>query len=90
MANHKSAEKRHRQSLRRKARNTASRVTLRTLLKNLTSAMTEKKKDSASDLFVKTVSALHRAAGSGLIPKQRASRKVARLSSQMHTLGFLK
>ena len=86
MANHKSAIKRARQNEKRRIRNRAGRSTLRTALKSFEATVEENPGASAEQLKA-TMSALAKAAKKGLIPTQRASRKIARLSKRVSALG---
>ena len=73
MANHKSAEKRHRQSLKRKARNRVTRSELRTLL--------AKARESGNpDAFKAAEKMIAKAAGRSILHKRNASRKISRLA----------
>lgn len=84
MAQHKSAAKRARQSKRKNAVNTARKSTVRTGEKSLLKALKEKDVQSAKTLLSAYVSKIMKAAQKGALPKKTASRKVARLSSQVH------
>jgi small subunit ribosomal protein S20 len=83
----RSAIKKHRQSLKRKARNMHVRSTLKSLAKDLNSAIEEK--DSAkSKEFLKTmISTLDKAASKGIIHKKTASRSISRLSKRVYELS---
>lgn len=80
MANHKSAEKRHRQSKVRNARNTHIRSTMRSYVKKLRLAIAEGDVETAKSLLEKTVPYIDKAATKGVIHKATASRKIGRLS----------
>jgi small subunit ribosomal protein S20 len=78
LAKHKSAEKRHRQSLKRNARNSAARSKMRTAIKHARAALSGKAPDK--DARVKTaVAEIYRAAAKNLIKDETASRYVSRL-----------
>ena len=80
MAQHKSAKKRARQSLKRRARNRSIRNAVRTGVKAFRSDS-----DAAEDTTASLRSAeglIRRAASKGVIPKKRASRQVSRLAKQ--------
>lgn len=82
MANHKSALKRARQNETRRIRNRAGRAAMRTAIKRFETAVTTEGQDATAEL--RTVSsALALAAKSGVIPRGRASRKIARLHKQL-------
>ena len=80
MANHKSAEKRHRQSKIRNARNTHIRSTMRSYVKKLRLAIADGDVETAKSLLEKTVPYIDKAATKGVIHKATASRKISRLS----------
>jgi small subunit ribosomal protein S20 len=79
MANHKSALKRHRQSVVRALRNKHYRSTMKTLVKKARSAVAEGAADA--EAAVKTAIAMvDRIGGKGIIPKNRASRYASKLT----------
>jgi small subunit ribosomal protein S20 len=80
VANHKSAEKRHRQSKIRNARNTHIRSTMRSYVKKLRLAIADGDVETAKSLLEKTVPYIDKAATKGVIHKATASRKIGRLS----------
>lgn len=80
MANHKSAEKRHRQSKIRNARNTHVRSTMRSYVKKLRLAIADGDVETAKSLLEKTIPYIDKAATKGVIHKATASRKIGRLS----------
>lgn len=82
MATHKQAEKRHRQSLKRQARNSYYEATLRSLLKQARSSLEDGAKLASANV-IKAVSWLDHVAVKGIIPKTRASRLKSRLESQL-------
>ena len=85
MANHPSALKRERQSRKRRLRNRAATSAIKTSVKKLTAALSDSgAADAVKAAFTAAVSTLDRAAGKGIIPKKRASRKVSRLARQVN------
>ncbi len=86
MANHKSALKRARQNEKRRLRNRAGNATLKTALKKFDTALEDDSADKAAELKAVT-SALSLAAKNGIIPRGRASRKIARLSKALNRAG---
>lgn len=86
LANHKSAAKRARQSLRKTAINTARKRSVRTEEKKLRDALSAKDKKSAETLLSAFMSKIDRAAKNGLIKSQTAARKIGRLSQQVNGL----
>ncbi len=87
MANHKSAEKRARISLRRRAINAKTLSKVRSLEKKVRKAVTAKDKDESSKALVEYSSAIAKAAQKGRVPSRTASRKISRLSKAVSTLG---
>lgn len=81
MANHKSAEKRARQSIRRTKRNTEVKSTVKTFEKHLVKAIETKAKDIETHLR-NYVSKVMGAVTKGVIKKETASRKISRLSTR--------
>ncbi|PKN55712.1 MAG: 30S ribosomal protein S20 [Deltaproteobacteria bacterium HGW-Deltaproteobacteria-14] len=83
MANHKQALKRHRQSLKRQARNNYAKATMRTFLKKARTTLADADAD-ATEAVKSAVSYLDHIAGKGIIPKERASRLKSRLESKLN------
>jgi len=84
LAQHKSAAKRARQSTRKNAVNTARKSTVRSSEKTLLKALKDKDLKTAQTLLSNYMSKMMKAAQKGAFSKQTASRKVARLSTQIH------
>ena len=85
MANHPQALKRHRQSLKRRARNRHYRSLVRGAVKRLRTAIDEGADQSAIDgLFRNAERTLHRVAQKGVISSNTASRKIGRLAAAVH------
>ncbi|CAG0984359.1 30S ribosomal protein S20 [Myxococcaceae bacterium] len=84
MANHKSAEKRARQSERRRERNRQARSRIRTLEKGFRAAVAEGNPEAGSARLRDVEAALRRAAAKGLVPKRRASRRISRMAKRLH------
>ncbi|WP_297262381.1 30S ribosomal protein S20 [uncultured Desulfovibrio sp.] len=80
MANHKSAIKRHKQSLKRAARNRAARTRVKNAIKNVRAAIQSKDKEQANAALSVAASVLAKAAGKGSLHWKKAARKVSRLS----------
>ena len=80
MAITKSAQKALRQNLRRKIRNLKKRDELKELVKELKILVLNKKVDEAKNLLPKVHKLLDKAAKTGLIKKNNASRKKSRIS----------
>ncbi len=80
---HKSAIKRARQSEKRKLRNRAAMSTLKTLVKKVVVSAEGKAQDVQESLRT-AVAFVDKAAGKGLIHKNKASRIVSRLTSRVN------
>ena len=86
MANHKSAEKRARQSEKRSSVNTKRKKAVKTVEKKLTSAIAKKDAKTATELYKAVASLVDRAAKNKVISKAHANRKKSRLASQISSL----
>ena len=85
MANHKSAEKRHRQSKIRNARNTHIRSTMRSYIKKIRTSIADGDMDTAKTVLEKAIPYIDKAATKGVIHKATASRKISRLAKLVST-----
>lgn len=83
MPNTKSAERRMRNSARKKLQNRAVKSRLKTLERAYADAVKGGKKDAATDAYRKLSSAFDKAAKTGVIHKSKASRKKSRLSVKL-------
>ena len=86
MANHKSAIKKARMSLRRNAINSKTMGEVRTLEKAVRKAVAGKKKDECEKALIAYSSKIGKAAQKGRIKFETASRKVSRLSKMVSAL----
>jgi small subunit ribosomal protein S20 len=82
--NHPSAQKRHRQSLKRQARNRAVKTRVRTTTKHALDTIQGTDKQAAEQALRTAMKVLYKAASKGTIKRNTASRKVARLSRRLH------
>ena len=80
MATHKSAEKRTRQALRRRARNRYQRGRARSAVKQARAAIGSGDAEGAAQAVRNAESLLRRAASKGVIHWRRASRQISRLA----------
>ena len=83
LAQHKSAAKRARQSVKKNKVNTARRSSVRTGEKSLLQAIADKDVKAAASLLSAFTSQMLRAAQKGAFSKKAASRKISRLSSHV-------
>jgi small subunit ribosomal protein S20 len=86
LANHKSAVKRARQSLRRRAINAKSLSEIRTWEKKLRASLGQKDKKASEALLVTFMSKIGKAAKKGRLRTQTASRRISRMSKQIAAL----
>ena len=75
MANHKSAIKRHKQSL-----NCAARTRVKSAIKDVRAAIQGKDKSLADNALTLATSVLAKAAGKGALHWKKAARKISRLA----------
>ncbi len=87
MANHPSAEKRHRQSIRRAARNQAVRSQVRTSVKRARTALSGGDVQAAKDACTMAASTLDKAVSKGVLHPNNAARRISRLARQAAKLG---
>ena len=87
MANHKSAQKRMRQTARKTEQRSRTRSTVRTFEKKLRKAIESKNSSEAQTLFMSFQSQLSKAAQKGIYHAKTAARKVGRLAKQIQQLG---
>ena len=87
MANHKSAKKRARQTLKRTERNRGTRSRVKSAVKSARSALAAGDAGETAIALEAAESVLRRAASKGAIPKKRASRSVSRLAKSQNRLA---
>lgn len=81
MANHKSALKRHRQSIENRDSNRATRSRMKTAVKAAVQAV-EAKDENAAKVLSTAISVVAKSASKGLIHKNTAARKISRLTKR--------
>ncbi len=86
MANHFSALKRARQTVKRTERNRNNRSQLRTCLREMRESLASGDKQAAEQTFRKTVSALDKAIQKGVLHENTASRYKSRLYARLKTV----
>ena len=86
MANHKSAEKRFRQTLRRTEVNRARVGRIRTFVKKVELAIAAGNKDDAKAAFIAAQPEMVRGAQKGVLHKNTVSRKLSRLNARIAAL----
>lgn len=86
MANHASAVKRYRQSLKRNERNRATRTRVKNVINDVHVAVESKDKDAAAQALRAATSVLDKAAGKSVLHKRNAARRIARLQRAVNSL----
>ena len=86
MANHKSALKRARQSEERRQRNRARKTRMKSVVKAVEDAIANSNKELAVTKLREAVSVIDKTASKGVIHKNKASRKISRLSRHVNDL----
>ena len=81
MANHKSAEKRVRQTVKRNEVNSRNRSRLRTQIKKLRAAIEEGDQQTAQTLLPQTVSLIDKSVQKGILHGNAAARYKSRLTT---------
>lgn len=87
MANHKSAIKRHKQSLARASRNRTARTRVKNVVKEVRAAILANDKDAAAQALVSATSVLDKASTKGALHWKKAARKISRLARAVNGLG---
>ena len=86
MANLPSVEKRHRQSLKRRARNTTERTKMKGAVKQLRDLIAKKDAGQAEQALRSATRVLSMAASKGIIAKGNAARRIGRLTKAVGAL----
>lgn len=87
MANIKSAEKRARQTIKRRAHNVAARSKLRTAIKSVVSAINEGNKEEAAANLKAAVPVIDSMVNKGIIHRNKASRHKSHLNARVKELS---
>lgn len=87
MANIKSAEKRARQTVKRRAQNVATRSKLRTAIKSVVNAVTEGNKEAAAANLKAAVPVIDAMVNKGIIHRNKASRHKSALNARVKELS---
>lgn len=87
MANIKSAIKRARQNVKRRLHNASARSMYRTYVKNVLKAVEGGDKEVAKAAYAKAQPIIDKAAGKGLMHKNKAARLKSRLSARIKAMA---
>jgi small subunit ribosomal protein S20 len=86
LANHKSALKRHRQSIAQRLRNRSQRSAMKNTVKKLHSAIESNDKDAVRITLVDATSIIAKTATKGIIHSNTASRTISRLTKRANAV----
>lgn len=87
MANHKSAEKRNRQSQVRRLRNKVNKSKMKTAIRKIDEAVVAGSADEAREALSKAIPVIAKTASKGTIHKKNASRKISRLTRRVNGMS---
>ncbi|MBV7434838.1 30S ribosomal protein S20 [Cardiobacteriaceae bacterium TAE3-ERU3] len=87
MANSVQAKKRVKQAEKAHARNASQRSSMRSAVKKVLRSINENDKDAAQKNYTYACSLLDRAAGKGLIHKNKASRLKSRINAKVKAMA---
>ena len=84
MANHKSALKRHKQSLKRRMRNRMNKSRVKTAIRKVDEAIAASSVEEARAALAAAIRIIDRTASKGTFHRNTASRKVSRLTRRVN------
>jgi len=87
LANHKSAIKRNRQTIKKNARNNTYRTLLKSVTKKVLAEVKNQDRKKAEETLLLATRTISKIAGKGVIHKRTASRKISNLSRLVHRLA---
>jgi small subunit ribosomal protein S20 len=87
LANIKSAKKRARQAVKRRAHNVTLRSRVRTAVRRVVKLIEAGDKDAAKAAFVEVVPQVDRMAGKGILTKSRAAHYKSQLNAKLRAMG---
>ena len=88
MANHKQAEKRNRQRIKRRALNLRHLSTMRTYMKRVRKALAGGQVEAAKEALPEAITAIGRAASKGVVHRNTAARYISRLTRAMNVAAM--
>ena len=86
MANHPSAIKRAKQNEKRRIRNRARKTRMKNVIKDVEEALSSNSPDRALESLKEAISVIDKTAQKGVIHKNKASRKISRLTHKVNAL----
>lgn len=87
MANHKSSEKRARQTLVKTERNRFFKTRIKNITKDVIAAVESADKEKANEAMKVANKFIHHCVSKGILPKGTASRKVSRLQLKVNAIN---
>ena len=84
MANHKSAEKRNRQSQVRRLRNRMNRTQMKNMIRKVNEAVASGSEEAAKEALQQAIPVIARTASKGTIHQKAASRTISRLTKSVN------
>jgi small subunit ribosomal protein S20 len=87
VANHKSAEKRNRQSQDRRLRNRINKSQMKNAIRKVNEAVTAGSGDQAKEALAHAIPMIAKTASKGTIHKKAASRKISRLTRSVNKIA---
>ncbi len=87
MANHKSAEKRIRQTIKRTERNRYYRTRIKNIIRAIREAVSQKDLNKAQEAFKIANKELHKFVSKGILKKNTVARKISRLNASVKKLS---
>lgn len=87
MANHKSAVKRAKQSEKRRLRNRMRKTRMKTAIRSLEQAIQSQSPEQAKEKLQEAISIIDKTAAKGVIHRNKASRKISRLTRKVNALS---
>ena len=87
MANHKSAEKRDRQSKIRRLRNRMNKSAMKTAIRQVEEALVAGSEEQAKAALQAAIPVIYKTATKGTVHKNTAARKVSRLAARVKKLS---
>lgn len=86
MANHKSAEKRNRQSQARRLRNRINKTRMKSQLRKVNELIVAGSEEEAKTALQQAISVIAKTASKGTIHKKTASRSISRLTKRVNKM----
>lgn len=87
MANHQSAIKRHRQNLKRRARNVVIKSEMKTAIKQVKETIASGNKENAAAALAKAARLLDKSVSKGTLHRNNASRNISSLTRAVNSMG---